>query len=855
MTKNRLNACFMSIPNTFDRWVRSVDEWFASTTRIKKFHGRSLFAFLLPLPIYFFIAYGPSLASNSAGTVWRGWVAALFVGIAIIVQLWYFLQDEYHGMAWLHFSLIIVFAGATYLLAGDATEASGGIYRHYFLILAPIAIFTAVPCASMLLKLPYFRIPEEVACKFRSYFNAAEMVKQGNPRSVKAWDLFGAAIVSILRTPLQILTPGAIAVVFVSAEHMVLWGMIASIISLMLFILSNYDPKQDSFVRITRRLFFTGGTLLVSLAVIILALLRISGVDYVTTMLNASSKWIILSYISSSFVILWLYDFWIDQAKLALLGNRYWDFNQPSGEITRHGGGRIAVTPKDTGGEARMFEPITFLTRIAEIAPQQYQADLQEETTRVEQRLRAFSYLCFILFAMFLGGIGWRQHKLDQEPGLRASAVITQNNEKFFNIHEKLTSSDGEPVVMVAASGGGTRAALYTAAVLHGLSRLDKLERVVLVSGVSGGSAALAYFAINRPSLLQNKDDSWKEMLDTLSEPFIDDVLTGAAEWRIASGNRLGQLLTESFNHRFTKGDEAGTRTSLGEITDVGLIFNTSLCGYTAPDGSLRNKESAMDAGGRLVITNLRSQFDMNKDKESDQNGWTLDLPFEVVQDPSISLFAGASLSANFPPVFSNASIALGNKRYWVTDGGAVENRGLISILLALIDELEAIQEEMKKSGKNHDLAEIRILVADASAFQPDYTSDRGLGAKLGASVQIANRLIKELTARASSLHSSISGKKNGLRVVNLPMPNAMRASGTFGTHWKMPPTLILKDPFSGDEQGVKVKSDVAKEIIDAMFSEKYSTSYIQERWPELDAKRIMEETQRPWDALLAGFK
>ena len=198
----------------------------------------------------------------------------------------------------------------------------------------------------------------------------------------------------------------------------------------------------------------------------------------------------------------------------------------------------------------------------------------------------------------------------------------------------------------------------------------------------------------------------------------------------------------------------------------------------------------------------------------------------------------------------------LGNKRYWVTDGGAVENRGVISILLALIDELETIQEEMKQSGmKPKNLADIRIIVADASAFQPDYTSDRGVSAKFGASTQISNRLIKELIARASNLHNSISGKKNGFRVVNLPMPNAMRASGTFGTHWKMPPTMILQDPFSSDEQGVKLKNDVAKEIIDAIFSENYSTSYIQERWPELDAKRIMEETKNPWDALQAGVK
>ena len=356
-------------PSGIDRDVRSLDLWIASTTRIKKFHHRSLFAFVLPLPVYFFIVYGPSLASHSEGPVWRWWVAALFVGIAIIVQLWYFLQNKQHFMDLLHLGLITVIAGATMLLAGDATEASGGLYCHYFLFLAPIAISIAVLGARALLQVPYFRLHSKVAREFRSHFNAAEMVKQGNTRLFNTWDLFGAVVVSILRTPLQILTPAAIVVIFVPAEHMIFWGVTAAIVSLLLFILNNYDPNQDAFVGLTRRLFFTGGTLLVSYAVIILALLRIIGVDYVTTMLDASSKWTIFSYLFSSFIILWLYDFWIDQSVLKLMGDKYWHYNKPSSEIARHGGGRIAVTPF-TGGETRMFEPIAFLTRIAQIAPE-----------------------------------------------------------------------------------------------------------------------------------------------------------------------------------------------------------------------------------------------------------------------------------------------------------------------------------------------------------------------------------------------------------------------------------------------------------------------------------------------------
>ena len=58
------------------------------------------------------------------------------------------------------------------------------------------------------------------------------------------------------------------------------------------------------------------------------------------------------------------------------------------------------------------------------------------------------------------------------------------------------------PAFIVAASGGGTRAAVYTAAVLEGLRNLHLGHRIVLVSGVSGGGVAAAYFYAHRAALL-----------------------------------------------------------------------------------------------------------------------------------------------------------------------------------------------------------------------------------------------------------------------------------------------------------------------------------------------------------------
>jgi hypothetical protein len=64
------------------------------------------------------------------------------------------------------------------------------------------------------------------------------------------------------------------------------------------------------------------------------------------------------------------------------------------------------------------------------------------------------------------------------------------------------------PIVGIAVSGGGSRAALFTAAVLQQLASLDAgepgrsrsvLENVQYISSVSGGSLASAYYVMNKP--------------------------------------------------------------------------------------------------------------------------------------------------------------------------------------------------------------------------------------------------------------------------------------------------------------------------------------------------------------------
>ena len=172
--------------------------------------------------------------------------------------------------------------------------------------------------------------------------------------------------------------------------------------------------------------------------------------------------------------------------------------------------------------------------------------------------------------------------------------------------------------------------------------------------------------------------------------------------------------------------------------------------------------------------------------------GWQLDFDYEVVRDPDAPLTTAASMSANFPPVFSNTAVHLDHgsegkeRRYWVTDGGAVENRGVVSLLLALLAEASEWTGDKPPPP-------IKILVADASATSLVYKEDRGIGAASAAKRQIADKLISELAREVAAAWQRLSGGQSTAELVYLPMPEVLRSG--FGTHWQLPATVRISDP------------------------------------------------------------
>jgi hypothetical protein len=822
--------------------VRRGDAWWGGTATIGAFHDRSPLAFFLPLPVVAFIIYGPSFFSVGGGPSWRGGApAALLVAGAVALQTWYFLQPRFRWMAWLNFGTVLALGLGTLFIAADAaTQAGEHLYRHYYGPFAVIAMFVAVPIAWMMHFLEIFKLPEAELQKFHRACDVTRVVSQPSHHDADGWDILSACLIALMRTPLHIVTPVAFVVLLVPAKAVLPLALVATAFSWLLFAASNYDPEQDAFVRLIRRSLLSGGSLLITLCVVVLAALRLVGFDYVETLLDAGGTPTVLSYVVSTYAVIWLYDFWVEQVSLELLGGLD-KFGSDPKALAPHGSGRIVVKAGADEKAQRILEPGALLTRIAETAHREDRAVLREQALRLEQRLRAFKLACGVIFAALLGLSMLWLHFLPQFAGLSVEPESANVPPPPVNLGARLTDPKAKTALMLAASGGGTRAALYTSGILHGLHRLEKLEDLVVVSGVSGGSAALAYYATHRDELGAD-EERWRKMREQLSVSFIDDVLAGAGELRMVAGGRLGMLLTESFERRL------GPGVPFSSVRDLGLIFNTSLCGVEDGGGG----KSSEEAGGRLVITNMDSTFDHAASAPA--GGWGLDLPYYVVRAPNDSVFRAAALSANFPPVFSNAAVDVNGQiraRYWVTDGGVVENRGVISILLALIEALEGLGRD--SPARPITIADVAIVVADASALDPSYHSDRGVGARFGAAEQLTNRLVKELLERARALHAALSGRDDGVRVVNLPMPEAMRVAGTFGTHWMMPRTVAFRDREARAQAKapIELSRETMLELIDAIFSAEYSLSYLRQMKPPVEhPERIYEETKNLWGDL-----
>jgi hypothetical protein len=566
-------------------------------------------------------------------------------------------------------------------------------------------------------------------------------------------------------------------------------------------------------------IFFRGGALLVSLMIIAIAAARLGGVSYVTTVFDTAEGVVIALMLFSSYVLLWWYDYWVNrllaQELIKLINtdaccdaqipypikadSQHTSVLQKGRVLQIHGASRFIVIGSSNKDTRPRFQAYSFEKLFESLAAGGFPGGKAiPSPAQIAEGIFNYKCLAGIILLAFSVMVGLYISCGVQEPQLKAENSIAPTLRLGQLLDDHTRDRGNQPALIIAASGGGTRAALYTAAVMEGLATRGRIKDVIMGSGVSGGGAALAFFAGKRPALIEADENAWNEYFDTMSKPFIRDVIDGALEWRTVSSSRLGVLLTESFERLWKLAPE---RNKLGEIQDFGLILNTAIAGkFQCDDESkeclsmpliraeqcFRKKMSHSElAGGRLIFTNLLlgDGFAPNVVETGGPEG----IPV-IVHDPKTRLEAAAALNANFPPVFSNAAIDVdGKSRYWVTDGGAVDNRGIEMLLYALRGAL-CDANGILRAGP---LPKVTVAVLDASADSDKYSQDRGIGSLLGAGTQLASLLVEEQLESIRALYKQ-KGQSGDFQFVYLPMPHCLRQSGSFGTHWMLQPAIDI---------------------------------------------------------------
>ena len=891
----------------FPKWLNERLRWFdldrnrIDHTRLHRWGflpGYSSLALWLPIPLIVFLAYG---APDYLLLRWRGWglFAVTFVAVIVHVICCRFLRGR--RLPQLQWALMVAVAGGVWFyancLGGRGNRwADPSPYAHYLALVSILALTVAMPASRWLADLLIRKRRPEYRDLFANNLHRTQLFVGGCPppdewsrvlRAISLVPLGSAILLAFVPAVFVLLVPRVVGWQVLGVLG-VWWGLLGT---------AYYNERLTSFRKLLHQALLKGWPLVLSIAVIGLAGARLADVSYVTTVLDQpETSGPVTGILVSFFLLFWLHNYWEERAMAeVLLGLLHDESPHPLAISYRrdrlqiHGSGRlIALRKVDQPNRKENFEsyqPLEVFQRIADQlegrAREEKVPQIREELWRavekaqylleaLEQKVRLYyALLLLIPTGITLLGV-FLIFQIQQQPGLEVNRA---HEPAFYDVEKVLDeSSQEEPLLAIAASGGGTRAALYTYSVLRALREQEALDRVFLLSSVSGGSFSVAYFAAHREELLEGEvgGSAWLAFRNATAAPHIKNVLAGSGEWRLFTGTRLGQLLSESFIRELHGGDghpedcsveKEGIRT-LGEVWDskakqgVGVIFNTSVVGSweKSEEGDRCVKENSgglgqkfhwgmrkcatTDRGGsRLVITNLPNATEESFDTASLHTkalaaGWPSDFDYAITRDPAACLAAAASLSANFPPVFSNAAVHFNGSpesRYWVTDGGAVENRGLVSLLLALRAEIQRLGQSQDPESREDEKSEIlnlppiKVLVADASGLSFNYAEDRGVGAKLGAARSLANKLIAELSLDVAELFHEKTGQ-DLFEVVPLAMPEVLTISGAFGTHWAMPTRIEVQNPDPWNHCGpetVRLLEEELLGLMDVLFGSK----------------------------------
>lgn len=892
-----LKYVFVTLPQIIDAIIRCGDFWLSKSYGhnnivFREGHPKSAYILIFLVLVFLFGGLNPEwnryiLYASAAAllvTILISWAAALLEKcINKDTQSVFLGYIRFHA---LHFvsSLSILLLSVIIWCYLEFSDDPVFFYKHIHIPI--ITVLLVLTFVGILIRCVVFKNPKNF-CDFADDVKNTQLVKEHKTPSV-SW---ATAAYGLLTGPTYhiwtfLLLPSWI-IVLLPTNWMTPWIFIPLfLVSWLLLTLCTVHQRLHFFLSFLRRWFLTGGQLIVSLVIIVLAISRAFDFSYVSTLLDGAPFKNVLFFMVAAYSSLLIYEYWNNSLlchhlmcylrknqnpnykNLSRIAYRYEEEKEESPKycIQLFSGARFALVEWEECGykEIKKEEdeenenkakqnnksPLVAIyekRELFEVISKQNKS-LRDVYSDLSKRvLLYFTLQNIVLIAVVAVMVLW---VLAQEPRPIVSAKLIKNSEETaqkIDLKQLVLEDPSKEshVIFLATSGGGTRAAIYTTALLAALRERDQLDNVVLASGVSGGGMSLAYFAANREYLLEDspKDcssidrvkspNAWCDYVDVVADNHIRYVASRVGNTEIYTNTSLGQYLADSFETSFAIHDgrkeeinkQKNYYTKLDELQGLGLILNTSLVAHPFGESEILNESLSqfekeenkkkdlfykINAGGRLIFSNIKNlgEFPGLNSENRFIDAKDVEFKYLIGGGEGIPIYTIGALTANFPPVFPNAIVKLDDKRFRVTDGGAVENRGLISLLYAVRSMLEDLEPaELNKLPFMH------IVMAEASGESIDYKNYMtGLTVRGNSNVMIANQLILELK---DALKRKCGTKcMNKLQFHYLSMPLMMRARGGLGTHWKMPSHVEFKVPAESEKiPDVEVKLSGAETI------------------------------------------
>jgi len=291
------------------------------------------------------------------------------------------------------------------------------------------------------------------------------------------------------------------------------------------------------------------------------------------------------------------------------------------------------------------------------------------------------------------------------------SAPGTVPAQVFRKAEETDVDRDRRPIVVVAASGGGITASLWTAVVLTSLQRTagPELTRSIrLISAVSGGSVGTMYFLDRFGEAGHPPESELDRIVYAAGRPSLDSAAWGLAYpdlWRASFGFLLrdptrdrGWAMEQAWRKEMAHGDATlgSWRRKLDEAKLPAVVFNAT----------------EVETGRQFLFTPL-------------SGGWRSRFFSQVYRGFDVPVATAARLSATFPWVSPITRACVGRcgeeaiEDVHIADGGYFDNYGVVTV----INWIRSLTPDQRTELERHKVLLVLIRAFPATRPGPPDTS------------------------------------------------------------------------------------------------------------------------------------